>query len=94
MNQPSKSPTKHQKWWGWGPEDGIRYAIEDKPKFPDFAMRKLGMDISGAKVIDDPRFEDLDVPASIAGEALLSDLTGIVGEDETWGAGAQFSVRF
>lgn len=22
------------------------------------------------------------------------DLTGIVGEDETWGAGAQFSVRF
>lgn len=80
MNQPSKSPTKHQKWWGWGPEDGIRYAIEDKPKFPDFAMRKLGMDISGAKVIDDPRFEDLDVPASIAGEALLSDLTGIVGE--------------
>lgn len=81
MNQPvSKAPAKHQKWWGWGPEDGVRYAIEDKPKFPAFAKEVLGIDISGAKVIDDPKFSDLQVPASIAGDELLAELRSTLGE--------------
>ncbi|MGO4957491.1 FAD-binding oxidoreductase [Luteococcus sp. Sow4_B9] len=79
QHQP-KAPAKHQKWWGWGPEDGIRYAIEDKPKFPAFAKQVMDLDLSQAQVIPDPSFDDLDVPSSQASDEVLTELRTIVGQ--------------
>ena len=57
-------PVKYQKWWGWADEDAKPYEVASKPKFPVFAQEKLGVDIL-AKELVTPRFEDLDVPASV-----------------------------
>ncbi|MEL4358955.1 MULTISPECIES: FAD-binding oxidoreductase [unclassified Luteococcus] len=73
------APAKYQKWWGWGADGDKPYAVADKPKFPPFAMERLGVDIL-AKDLEEPQLADIDVPASILGEELKAQLVGTVGE--------------
>lgn len=76
----SKAPAKYQKWWGWGADGDKPYAVANKPKFPPFAMDKLGVDIL-AKDLTEPRLADIDVPASILGDELREQLLSTVGAD-------------
>ena len=69
---------KQQKWWGWG-EEGKAYRYEDKPKFPPFVMKMVGVDIT-APVEPIPPFSSLDVPASRLSDTLRAELAGIIGE--------------
>ena len=72
-------PVKYQKWWGWADEDAKPYEVASKPKFPVFAQEKLGVDIL-AKELVTPRFEDLDVPASVLTDELRGRLVEVLGE--------------
>ena len=72
---------QHMKWWGWGIE-GVAFHHEDKPAFAPFVKKAVGLDVwqpAGAE----PVFAELDVPASLAPESLVSALTGVVGEKHT-----------
>lgn len=69
---------KQQKWWGWG-EEGLGYSDEGRPKFAAFVKKHVGLDIH-AQIPPRPRFEDLDVPASILGDDLRARLEDIVGQ--------------
>ncbi|MHA6507687.1 FAD-binding oxidoreductase [Tessaracoccus sp. Y1736] len=69
---------KQQKWWGWG-EEGKAYRYEDKPKFPPFVMKMVGVDIT-APVEPIPPFSSLEVPASRLSDTLRAELAGIIGE--------------
>lgn len=69
---------KQQKWWGWG-EEGKAYRYEDKPKFPPFVMKMVGVDIT-APVEPIPPFSSLEVPASRLSDSLRAELAGIIGE--------------
>ena len=74
---------KQQKWWGWG-EEGKGYRYEDKPKFPAFVKKMVGVDIT-APVPPVRPFSTLDVPATQLTDALrglgLPVETGIFGAD-------------
>lgn len=68
---------KQQKWWGWG-EEGHSYQFKDKPKFPPFVKKYVGVDIT-APVTPVPPFESLDVPASQLSDDLRDKLSAITG---------------
>ncbi|AQP45849.1 FAD-binding oxidoreductase [Tessaracoccus flavus] len=69
---------KQQKWWGWG-EEGKGYRYEDKPKFPAFVKKMVGVDITApAETI--PPFSSLNVPASQLTDELRGTLAGILGD--------------
>lgn len=70
---------KQQKWWGWG-EEGHGYSIEGRPKFPKFVMKMVGLDVT-ATAPPEPRFEDLDVPASILDDDLRGKLEAGIGAE-------------
>lgn len=79
MTEHTPAPAKHQKWWGWGASGDKPYAVADKPKFPAFAMDKLGVDILATELVT-PQLDDIDVPASILGDGHRQRLVAIVGE--------------
>ena len=69
---------KQQKWWGWG-EEGLAYRYEDKPKFPGFVQKMVGVDITRpVKLI--PPFSSLDVPASELSDDLRAKFVDAIGE--------------
>ena len=69
---------KQQKWWGWG-EEGLAYRYEDKPKFPGFVQKMVGVDITRpVKLI--PPFSSLDVPASEISDELRAKFVDAIGE--------------
>ncbi len=70
----------HMKWWGWG-VDGVAFHFEDKPAFAPFVLQAVGLDLHAAKPLAQPDFDDLDVPASIAGDDLTAALRAAVGSD-------------
>ncbi|MDR0284372.1 MAG: FAD-binding oxidoreductase [Propionibacteriaceae bacterium] len=70
---------KHQKWWGWG-EDGIEFTYEDKPKFADFVLTNVGVDVTAAAFAR-PDFEAVQVAAPQLKPGFRKVLVGIVGED-------------
>ncbi|GAB3810727.1 FAD-binding oxidoreductase [Tessaracoccus terricola] len=93
---------KQQKWWGWG-DEGKAYQYHDKPKFPGFVKKMVGVDIT-TTVQSVPAFETLDVPPSQLGEQLRGELEAILGkkfvqdDDETrvvhaFGKGVRDLVR-
>lgn len=69
---------KQQKWWGWG-EDGLAYHYEDKPKFPAFVKKMVGVDVT-APVKPIPPLSSLDVPASQLSDALRAAFVEAIGE--------------
>ena len=69
---------KQQKWRGWG-EEGLAYRYEDKPKFPGFVQKMVGVDITRpVKLI--PPFSSLDVPASELSDDLRAKFVDAIGE--------------
>lgn len=70
---------KQQKWWGWG-EEGKAYRYEDKPKFPPFVKKMVGIDIT-APVQPVRPFSSLDVPPSRLTGSLRAELVKILGEE-------------
>ncbi|WP_144718915.1 FAD-binding oxidoreductase [Agrococcus jejuensis] len=71
---------EHMKWWGWGRE-GVGFHFEDKPAFAPFVEHAVGLDLHSAPAVDVPSFEDIDVPASQAPDALLGELRGAIGDE-------------
>jgi alkyldihydroxyacetonephosphate synthase len=69
---------KHMKWWGWG-VDGVGFHHEDKPGFAPFVKFAVGLDLHTAERAGEPSFADLSVPASVAPDSLVAELTSIVG---------------
>ena len=69
---------KQQKWWGWG-EEGLAYRYEDKPKFPGFVQKMVGVDIT-RPVKPIPPFSSLDVPASELSDELRAKFVDAIGE--------------
>jgi alkyldihydroxyacetonephosphate synthase len=69
---------QHQKWWGWGVE-GISFTYDDKPRFPAFAMDKIGIDLSAPKS-PPPVFDDLEVPESRLGTEANNGVSGELGD--------------
>ena len=69
---------KQQKWWGWGEEDKA-YRYEDKPKFPAFVKKMVGVDVTKT-VQPIPDFDTLNVPASQLSDDLRAALVAILGE--------------
>ncbi len=69
---------KQQKWWGWG-EEGLAYRYEDKPKFPGFVQKMVGVDIT-RPVKPIPPFSSLDVPASELSDDLRAKFVDAIGE--------------
>lgn len=69
---------KQQKWWGWG-EEGLAYRYEDKPKFPGFVQKMVGVDIT-RPVKPIPPFSSLDVPASEISDELRAKFVDAIGE--------------
>ncbi|OYN88106.1 FAD-binding oxidoreductase [Parenemella sanctibonifatiensis] len=67
------------KWWGWG-VDGVAFNPDNKPKFPGFVQEKVGIDIY--HTTSEPRFEDLDVPASQLPEDLRATLVAALSEEQ------------
>jgi alkyldihydroxyacetonephosphate synthase len=70
---------KHMKWWGWGNE-GVGFHWEDKPGFAPFVLKAVNLDLHTAPPAEQPSFEKMTIPKSLAGSALLSKLATIVGE--------------
>ena len=71
---------EHMKWWGWGRE-GVGFHWEDKPTFAPFVLKAVGLDLHSAKAVEPPKFDDIDVAASIASAAFVASLAGLIGED-------------
>jgi len=68
---------KHMKWWGWGVE-GVSFHWEDKPAFPAFVSRAVGIDITQAP--ESPKsIAELHVPAPRIGDDVRGRLTDAVG---------------
>ncbi|MGI3779608.1 MAG: FAD-binding oxidoreductase [Janthinobacterium lividum] len=68
---------KHMKWWGWGVE-GVSFHWEDKPAFPAFVSRAVGIDITQAP--ESPKsIEELHVPAPQISDDVRGRLTDAVG---------------
>ncbi len=93
---------KQQKWWGWG-EDGLAYRYEDKPKFPAFVQKMVGIDVT-RPVKPIPPFSSLNVPASQLSDDLHAKFDEILGakyvqtDDETrvvhaYGKGVRDLIR-
>ncbi len=74
------STVAHMKWWGWG-VPGVAFHHEDKPAFAPFVLKAVGIDLDATEPLAQPDFDRLDVPASIAGEALRDALAAAVGAD-------------
>jgi alkyldihydroxyacetonephosphate synthase len=72
------STVAHMKWWGWG-VPGVAFHHEDKPAFAPFVLKAVGIDLHVAEVLQQPDFGALDVPPSIAGDALRDALARAVG---------------
>ncbi len=72
------APVQHMKWWGWG-VPGVAFHHEDKPAFAPFVKRAVGLDLHATEPLAQPDFDRLDVPASIAPEALRDALAEAVG---------------
>ncbi len=70
-------PVQHMKWWGWG-EAHIAFDHHDKPKLAPFVMERVGIDLD-APPAPMPRFEQLDVPEPVLGDALAAALREAVG---------------
>ena len=70
---------KHQKWWGWG-QDGIEFSYDDKPKFADFILKNVGVDVTSAAFAR-PDFDALVVPDPNIRPAFKKTLASIVGDD-------------
>lgn len=77
---PSPQQVPHMKWWGWG-VDGVGFHWQDKPAFAAFVMRATGLDLHTAEALEQPAFERLTVPASIAPPQLLLALRSAAGDD-------------
>ncbi|MFD1721492.1 FAD-binding oxidoreductase [Amnibacterium endophyticum] len=73
------APVEHMKWWGWG-VPGVAFHHEDKPEFAPFVKNAVGLDLHAAQPLEQPDFGALDVPASIAPDALREALARAVGE--------------
>lgn len=68
---------KHMKWWGWGVE-GVSFHWEDKPAFPAFVSRAVGIDITQPP--ESPMsIEQLGVPAPRIADDVRGRLTDAVG---------------
>ena len=68
---------KHMKWWGWGVE-GVSFHWQDKPAFPAFVSRAVGIDITQAP--ESPKsIEELHVPAPRIRDEVRGRLTDAVG---------------
>lgn len=67
----------HMKWWGWG-VPGVAFHHEDKPAFAAFVLKAVGVDLHAVAPLEQPDFGALDVPASIAPEALRDALAQAV----------------
>ena len=64
---------KHMKWWGWGVE-GVSFHWEDKPAFPAFVSRAVGIDITQPP--ESPKtIEQLHVPAPRISDEVRGRLT-------------------
>ncbi|CAN5169533.1 FAD-binding oxidoreductase [soil metagenome] len=70
---------KHMKWWGWGNE-GTGFHWEDKPGFAPFVLKAVNLDLHTAPPAEQPQFDKMTIPKSIAPASLLSSLATIVGE--------------
>ncbi|MDO5662707.1 MAG: FAD-binding oxidoreductase [Brachybacterium sp.] len=70
---------KRHKWWGWGLDDVV-FRFDNKPAFPPFAKRKIGLDLHDRPQVSEPDLAAFDVPASRLGESLRGDLVGVLGE--------------
>lgn len=93
---------KQQKWWGWG-EVGHEYEYRNKPKFPAFVEKHIGIDIT-QPVKPVPGFDTLEVPASRLDDALRATLVAAIGDEfvhtddetrvvHTYGKGVRDLVR-
>lgn len=69
---------QHMKWWGWG-VPGVAFHHEDKPAFAPFVLKAVGIDLHATAPLAQPDLAAIDVPASIAGEALRAALVAAVG---------------
>lgn len=68
---------KHMKWWGWGVE-GVSFHWEDKPAFPAFLSRAVGVDVTTPPVLP-LELDALGVPAPQISDDLRGRLTDAVG---------------
>ncbi|HEY0239420.1 MAG TPA: FAD-binding oxidoreductase [Friedmanniella sp.] len=68
---------KHMKWWGWGVE-GVSFHWEDKPAFPAFVSRAVGIDITVPPVAP-MSIAELNVPAPQLSDDVRGRLTDAVG---------------
>ena len=66
------------KWNGWGVE-GVEFGFDNKPNFAPFVLKAVGLDVTtpGAAQL---AFDELDVPATLAGDDLIAGLTAAIGE--------------
>ena len=76
----SVAAVKHMKWWGWGVE-GVAFHHDDKPAFAPFVKKIVGVELSSGQHDTGLKFDDLTVPASIAGPEVVDSLVQIVGAD-------------
>ncbi|SEP76550.1 FAD-binding oxidoreductase [Microlunatus flavus] len=68
---------KHMKWWGWGVE-GVSFHWEDKPAFPAFVKRAMGIDVASPPAAP-MSIEQLGVPAPRVSDEVRGRLTDAVG---------------
>ena len=68
---------KHMKWWGWGVE-GVSFHWENKPAFPAFLSRAIGVDVTTPPVAP-MQLAELGVPAPRLSDDLRGALTDAVG---------------
>ena len=68
---------KHMKWWGWGVE-GVSFHWEDKPAFPAFVKRAMGIDVASPPAAP-MSIEQLNVPAPRISDEVRGRLTDAVG---------------
>ena len=68
---------KHMKWWGWGVE-GVSFHWEDKPAFPAFVSRAVGIDVTSPPA-EPMSIEQLGVPAPQVSDDVRGRLTDAVG---------------
>ena len=72
---------QHMKWYGWGLE-GVSFHHEDKPGLRPFVQEIIDLDLATPPG-QQTRLEDLPIPTPRIGDALLEQLTEIVGLDNT-----------
>ncbi|WP_375430844.1 FAD-binding oxidoreductase [uncultured Friedmanniella sp.] len=72
---------KHMKWYGWGVE-GTSFHHEDKPALRPFVQEIIDLDLATPPG-KAPALEDLPIPTPQISDALLEQLTEVVGLDNT-----------